>query len=370
MGESDGGRGLRKIVHVDMDAFFASVEQRDAPELKGRPVAVGGSGDRAVVAAASYEARRFGVHSALPMRRALALCPDLVVVPPRFEAYRAVSREVREIFHRYSDLVEPLALDEAYLDVTHPLSGPPSATLIARAIKADVLRETGLTASAGVAGGKFLAKVASGMRKPDGLTVILPDEARAFIARLPIERFHGVGPRTAERMRALGITNGAELRARPVEELEQHFGKHGRFFHQMANGHDDRPVEPNRERKSIGSETTLERDLERRADLEPILRELCEEVALHLDRHGLVGRTVTVKLRFSDFRTITRSRTLEEPVTDGSALRAAAEGLAFETDRPRLPIRLLGVTVAQLAPAGSLVFQERIPYPPFGGTRP
>ncbi len=366
MGETDGARGRRKIVHVDMDAFYASVEQRDAPELKGKPVAVGGSGERAVVAAASYEARRFGVHSALPMRRALVLCPELVVVPARFEAYREVSRQVRDIFHRYTDLVEPLALDEAYLDVTHPLSGPPSGTLIARAIKAAVLLETGLTASAGVAGGKFLAKVASGMRKPDGLTVILPDEAEAFIAELPIERFHGVGPRTAERMRALGISNGAELRARPAEELEKHFGKHGRFFHQIANGHDDRPVEPNRERKSIGSETTLERDLAQRSELEPVLAELCEDVALHLDRHGLVARTVTVKLRFSDFRTITRSRTLDEPVTDRGALQAAAAGLAFESDRPCLPIRLLGVTVAQLAPAGSLVFQERIAYPPFG----
>ncbi len=358
------GAAPRKIVHVDMDAFFASVEQRDAPTLRGRPVAVGGSGERAVVAAASYEARRFGVRSALPMRRALSLCPELVVVPPRFDVYRQVSAQVRAVFRSYTELVEPLALDEAYLDVTDPLRGPPSGTLIALAIKADILRETGLTASAGVAAGKFLAKVASGMMKPDGLTVIRPEESLAFLARLPIERFHGVGPRTAERMRALGITNGAELRARSVEELERHFGKAGRFFHMVASGVDDRPVEPNRERKSIGSETTLERDLSARADLEPILADLCEDVARHLRRHGLVAKTVVVKLRFSDFKTVTRSRTGVEAITDASELQAAAYRLAFEVDRPRQPIRLLGVSVAHLVPAGSVVIQERLPFPP------
>lgn len=353
----------RKVVHVDMDAFFASVEQRDAPELRGKPVAVGGSGERAVVAAASYEARRFGVHSALPMRRALALCPELVVVPPRFDVYREVSQHVRAIFRRYTELVEPLALDEAYLDVTNPLQGPPSATLIARAIKAAVSSETGLTASAGVAGGKFLAKVASGMHKPDGLTVILPHEAAAFLARLPIERFHGVGPRTAQRMRELGVMTGGDLRARSREELERRFGKAGRFFHDIANGIDDRPVEAHRERKSLGSETTLERDLTRRQDLEPVLVELCRDVAMHLNRHGLVARTVTVKLRFSDFKTVTRSRTLPSPVVDEATLRAAAGSLAFEVERPLLPIRLVGVTVAQFAQADSTVTQERIKFP-------
>lgn len=358
------GASQRKIVHVDMDAFFASVEQRDAPALRGRPVAVGGSGDRAVVAAASYEARRYGVRSALPMRRALALCPELVVVPPRFDVYRQVSAQVRAVFRRYTALVEPLALDEAYLDVTEPLRGPPSGTLLARAIKADILNETGLTASAGVAGGKFLAKVASGLRKPDGLTVIRPEEALDFLAQLPIDRFHGVGPRTAERMRALGINTGADLRARAVDELERHFGKAGRFFHQVANGVDDRPVDPHRERKSIGSETTLERDLETRAALEPILSALCHDVAGHLRRHGLVARTVVVKLRFSDFKTVTRSRTLPAAVGDVEALQAAASRLAFEVDRPRLPVRLLGVSVAHLAIAGSVAVQARLPFPP------
>lgn len=363
-GSARTGSGGRKIVHVDMDAFFASVEQRDAPELRGKPVAVGGAGERGVVAAASYEARRFGVRSALPMRRAVALCPELVIVPPRFDAYREASAKVRAVFRRYTELIEPLALDEAYLDVTHPLTGPPSATLIAKAIKVDILRETGLTASAGVAAGKFLAKVASGMSKPDGLTVILPHQAEAFLATLPIERFHGVGPRTAERMRALGILTGADLRARDPEELERHFGKSGRYFHAMACGVDDRPVEPNRERKSIGSETTLERDVARRADLEPLLVELCHDVARYMERHGLVARTVTVKLRFSDFRTVTRSRTGMEPVPDASTLLAAAVRLAFEVDRPVLPVRLLGVSVSQLYPAGSLVVQERLRFPP------
>lgn len=363
------GRPVRKVVHVDMDAFFASVEQRDDPSLRGLPVVVGGSGERAVVAAASYEARGFGVHSAMPLRRALSLCPALVVVPPRFDSYRKVSLQIREIFRRYTPLVEPLALDEAYLDVTRPLRGPPSATLIAREIKETVRRETGLTASAGVATGKFLAKVASGMQKPDGLTVILPDEALPFLATLAIERFHGVGPRTAERMHELGIRDGAGLRARSVDELERHFGKVGRFLHQIANGVDERPVDPDRVRKSIGVETTLERDLLERAALEPLLLALCEEVTTHLERHGLVGRTVVVKLRFSDFRTVTRSHTPPVPVGDTQAIAGVALRLAFEVERPLLPVRLLGVSVHQLIAPGSVPIQEALRFPRLGDGR-
>lgn len=349
----------RKIVHVDMDAFFASVEQRDRPELRGRPVAVGGHGERAVVAAASYEARRFGVRSALPMRHALRLCPELVVVPARFDVYRQVSEQVRAIFHRYTDLVEPLALDEAYLDVTTPKRGPPSGTLIARAIKADVLRETGLTASAGVATGKFLAKVASGMQKPDGLTVILPHEEEAFLAALPVSEFFGVGPATREKMHALGIRTGADLRARGPEELERRFGKTGRFFYEMACGRDERPVTPDRERKSIGAETTFESDRYGRGQLDPTLVELSEEVVGRLSRHAAVARTVTVKLRFADFRTITRSHTSLTPVSELEEVLAVARRLAFESDRPDEPVRLLGVTLSQLLPAGS-VYQPRL----------
>lgn len=353
---------VRKIVHVDMDAFFAAVEQRDRPELRGRPVAVGGSGDRAVVAAASYEARAFGVHSAMPMRRALRLCPELAVVAPRFDVYRRVSQQIRAVFHRYTDLVEPLALDEAFLDVSVPKLGPPSATLVARAIKAEIFAETGLTASAGVASGKFLAKIASGRQKPDGLTVILPDQADAFLATLPIEAFFGVGPRTAERMRALGIRSGADLRARSVDELERHFGKTGRFFHAIAHGHDDRPVLPDRPRKSISSETTFERDLGARAELEPVLTDLADDVTAAMRRHGAAARTVTVKMRYADFRTVTRSRTLAKPVTEAAEVLEVAASLAFETPRPDGALRLLGLGVAQLVPLGAVVVQPRLPF--------
>lgn len=348
-------------MHVDMDAFFASVEQRDHPHLKGLPVAVGGRGERAVVAAASYEARKFGVHSALPMRRALRLCPELVVMPARFDVYRQVSQQVRAIFQRYTDLVEPLALDEAFLDVTEPKLGPPSATLVARAIRAAIRQETGLTASAGVASGKFLAKVASGLRKPDGLTVILPHEAEAFLASLPVGEFFGVGPATRERMHGLGLRTGADLRAYGPEPLEREFGKSGRFFYEIACGRDDRRVEPNRERKSLGAETTFERDRIGHEELDPVLTKLTDEVAHRLARAGMRGRTVTVKLRFKDFTTITRSHTSASPLSELDELLAVARRLTFDSDRPDEPVRLLGVTVSQLQPAGS-VFQPRIEF--------
>lgn len=355
-------RPIRKIVHVDMDAFFASVEQRDRPELRGRPVAVGGSGERAVVAAASYEARAFGVRSAMPMRRALRLCPELAVVPPRFDVYRRVSAQIRAVFHRYTDLVEPLALDEAFLDVTRPKRGPPSATLVARAIKTDIRAETGLTASAGVASGKFLAKIASSRHKPDGLTVILPEEAAAFLAALPIEAFFGVGPRTAERMHAIGIRTGADLRNRSVEDLERHFGKVGRFFHAIAHGQDDRPVQPDRPRKSISTETTFERDRLTRAELEPVLDELTQDVAAGMRRHALAARTVSVKMRYADFQTVTRSKTVPIPLTEAAEVMAVAAALAFDVPRPAGPLRLLGVGVAQLVPRGAVVVQPRLAF--------
>src|SRR5690606_8495107 len=257
-GMSGPGPAGRKIVHVDMDAFYASVEQRDRPELAGLPLVVAGSGPRSVVVAASYPARKFGVHSALPMSRALRLCPELIVVAPRFDVYRKVSRQIRQVFLSYTDLVEPLALDEAYLDVTEPKKGPSSATLTARAIKADILQITGLTASAGVAAGKFLAKIASGLEKPDGLTVITPERAQGFLDSLPVEKFFGVGPRTAQRLRSLGIQFGRDIRSAGRERLEAELGKAGASLHAIANGHDDRPVEPNRPRKSISSETTFD----------------------------------------------------------------------------------------------------------------
>lgn len=344
-----------------MDAFFASVEQRDRPAIKGKPVAVGGSGERAVVAAASYEARKYGVHSALPMRRALALCPELIVVPPRFDVYRQVSGQVHAIFRRYTDLVEPLALDEAYLDVTEPKQGPRSGTLIAAAIRTAIAAETDLTASAGVGTSKFLAKVASGMQKPDGLTVILPDEEDAFLGALPVAKFYGVGPATLVKLKAMGINTGADLRAAGADRLEQAFGKNGRFFYAVACGQDDRPVRPDRERKSIGAETTFEQDLRGEADLGPTLEEISALVMQRLERAGMMARTVTVKLRFADFRTITRSQTTVTPVTALHELLAAAHYLAFEAPREDGPVRLLGVTVSQLAPLGGPV-QPRIEF--------
>ncbi len=354
---------MRKIIHVDMDAFYASVEQRDRPELRGLAVAVSSAGERAVVMTASYEARRYGVGSAMPVQRAQRLCPELVLVPARMAVYREVSRGVREVFRRFTDIIEPLALDEAYLDVTDPKVLPASATLLARRIRADILDATGLTASAGVAGNKFLAKVASGMNKPDGLTIILPEQADVFLAGLAVERFHGVGPRTAERMRAMGIQTGADLRALGEAELERRFGKNGRFFYRVACNQDDRPVDADREHKSISAETTFDRDLATREDLEPVLLQLCADVARRLERADLVGRTVTVKLRYPDFRIITRSRTLPGDAADVRELLAASASLAFETQRPDGPLRLLGVTVSNLRSRSASVIQPSLPFP-------
>jgi len=346
-----------------MDAFYASVEQRDRPKLRGRPVAVGSASQRGVVMTASYEARRFGVGSAMPTARALRRCPELVVVPARFEAYRAVSAEIRAIFERYTDLVEPLALDEAYLDVTEPRRGPASGTVLARQIKADILMRTRLTASAGVSTGKFLAKVASALEKPDGLTVIPPERAEAFLGGLPIARFHGVGPRTAERMTALGIHTGADLRAADPHELARVFGKLGHFLHEVAHGRDDRPVVSHREPKSLGAETTFARDLSRRAELEPVLEELCQGLAARMERARVSARTVTVKVRYADFTLLTRSRTAQGDLCTAPELLATARVLAFETARPDAPIRLLGVSVSHLRQGPLRVVQPTLPFP-------
>ncbi len=353
---------MRKIVHVDMDAFFASVEQRDRPELRGQPVAVGGTGPRAVVAAASYEAREFGVRSAMPLARALRLCPELVVVRPRFDVYRQVSSQVRAVFLRYTDLVEPLALDEAYLDVTEPKRGPPSATLIARAIKAEVKSETGLTASAGVSSGKFLAKLACGLSKPDGLNVIRPEDADGVLLALPVERFYGVGPRTAEKLKRLGWRTGADLRAAGAERLAQELGKLGGFLHDIAHGIDDRPVVTDQPRKSIGSETTFDADVSDDARLADVLSELCEDVHRHMESRGLAARRVTIKVRYDDFTTITRSQTVAAAFWHLEALLALARHLAFDVDRPRRPVRLLGVSVAELEDRRGTAAQPRLEF--------
>ena len=337
---------LRKIIHVDLDAFYASVEQRDDPSLRGRPVAVGGSRERGVVAAASYEARRFGVRSAMPSRRAVRLCPELIFRPPRFEVYRAVSRQIRGIFAAYTTLIEPLSLDEAYLDVTENLKGIPHASRVATEIRAAILAETGLTASAGISYNKFLAKLASDHRKPNGQFVITPAMGPGFVEDLDVARFHGVGPVTAARMRALGIQTGRDLRAAPLALLTQHFGKAGAHFHAIARAEDDRPVQPDRPRKSVGNETTYDRDLAEPAEVEAAVEALAEKVWAWCEKAGMAGRTVTLKLRWADFRTITRSRTLAEPVASRATLTATALALLRALFPLEKRVRLLGVTVS------------------------
>ncbi len=353
---------MRKILHVDMDAFYAAVEQRDEPRLRGRPVAVGGESDRGVVMTASYEARRFGVHSAMPTAVARRACPELIVVAPRFAAYHEASAAVHAVFRSFTDVIEPLALDEAFLDVSAPKRGPPSATLLARAIKAEILATTGLTASAGAANGKFVAKVASGMRKPDGLTVITPERVPAFVAGLPIEAFFGVGPRTAARLRALGIRTGADLLRIEPGRLHDTVGKLARSLILLASGIDERPVVPDRQRKSIGAERTFARDLEQREALEPELVAVCAAVGRRLGRANLAARTLTVKVKYRDFRVITRSSTPATPVVDTAEVQAWARALLFDTPRPPGALRLVGVSLSGLFPADRRVVQPALPF--------
>ena len=366
---------LRKILHIDMDAFYASVEQRDDPALRGRPVAVGGRGGRGVVAAASYEARPFGVHSAMPMAWARRRCPDLVVVPPRFAVYKEVSAQVRAVFARYTDLVEPLSLDEAYLDVTEPHEGPASGTLVARRIRAEVREATGLACSAGVSFGKFLAKTASGLAKPDGLRVITPDEAPALVAALPVEDFHGVGPATAARLKALGIRTGADLQAWAEADLRAALGKTGGWLARVARCDDARPVRPDRVRKSVGVERTFAHDVTGADALVERLAPIAAELAQRLDRHGTAGRTLTLKLKSADFEITSRSATFAAPVWAEADLLDRGAALLHRPAPPAEPVRLLGLTVSGLVGHarqlvlpfdGSLVR----PAPPAGGVVP
>ena len=338
----DPASAQRRIIHVDMDAFYASVEQRDDPALRGVPLAVGGSRERGVVAAASYEARRFGVHSAMPSVTARRRCPELVFVRPRFDAYKAVSQQVHAIFARYTPVIQPLSLDEAYLDVTCPLLDRGSATAIAAAIRA----ETGLTASAGVSYNKFLAKLASDHRKPDGLFVITPRMGPAFVEGLPVGKFHGIGPKTAARMEALGIRTGLDLRTQSRAFLAEHFGKSGDYLYGVARGVDDRPVEADRVRKSVGAETTFERDLLRWEEVEPVFAQVWTACA----RGGHTGRTVTVKVKYADFQQVTRSRSDSGPVAARAVLEQIGLNLLRPLFPPRLGVRLLGVTVSGLEP--------------------
>ncbi|MEQ8263639.1 DNA polymerase IV [Pseudohaliea sp.] len=342
----------RKIIHVDMDAFYASVEQRDDPSLRGRPVAVGGSARRGVVAAASYEARVFGVRSAMPSVTAKRRCPELVFVSPRFDHYRDISRQIRSIFARYSDQVEPLSLDEAYLDVTADRARLGSATATAQAIRAAIREETALTASAGVSYNKFLAKIASDQHKPDGLCVITPAQGPAFVAALPVRRFHGVGPRTAERMARLGIHTGADLRACERAFLERHFGKFAGYLYGAARGEDQRPVRPERQRKSIGAERTFGEDLEDSAAVQAALDRIADTLWARVEAQPLRGRTVTVKVKYSDFRLLTRACSVAVPVETPERLRELASAAVAPLLPPARGIRLLGIALSALAAPG------------------
>ena len=340
--------GLRKIIHVDMDAFFASVEQRDNPELRGKPVAVGGAGGRGVVAAASYEARKFGVRSAMPSVTASRLCPDLVFVRPRFDAYKDASRQIRRVFEHYTPIIEPLSLDEAYLDVTDDRLGIGSATRIAELIRQEIRAKTKLTASAGVSYNKFLAKLASDQNKPDGLCVIRPGEGAAFVAGLPIRRFHGVGPKAEEKMQRLGIATGADLAGKDIAFLRQHFGSMGDYLFRAARGIDLRPVRAHRLRKSVGGERTFSEDIGSGAALRETLENIIAIVWERIEASGARGRTVTLKLKFTDFQIMTRATSLPDYVSGREEFARLARAL-LEAELPlRGPIRLMGLTLSGL----------------------
>jgi DNA polymerase-4 len=342
----------RRIIHIDMDAFYASVEQRDNPELRGKPLAVGGSPEsRGVVAAASYEARKFGVRSALPMARAVRLCPELLIVPPDFARYRDASQKVMEILHSATPLVEPLSLDEAYLDVTENLWGEPLAMNVAQRIKDTIRRELQLTASAGVAPNKFLAKIASGWQKPDGLTVIAPERVEAFLQKLPVEALWGVGPVTAKKLRAIGIERLVDIRTAERDVLAKTVGSLADWLVELSHGRDSRPVEPNRETKSVSCETTYAQDLTDLREINQQIQLLAEEVAGDLKRKGLRARTVTIKVRYNNFTTVTRSHTTEYFTDSRPDLVNRAQMLLERTEAGARPVRLLGVGAHALKPA-------------------
>ncbi|WP_119258545.1 DNA polymerase IV [Shinella zoogloeoides] len=340
---------VRRIIHIDMDAYYASVEQRDNPELRGKPVAVGGSAARGVVAAASYEARAFGVRSALPSITAKRRCPDLIFVTPRFDVYRAVSAQIHAIFAEYTDLIEPLSLDEAYLDVTANKQGIPIATEIATRIRARIKEVTGLNASAGISYCKFLAKMASDLNKPNGQAVITPRNGPAFVEGLAVKKFHGVGPATAAKMERLGILTGADLREKSLAFLQEHFGKSGAWYYDISRGIDDRPVRPDRERKSVGAEDTFMTDIfdlnAARAEITPLV----DKVWRHCEAKNLHGRSVTLKVKYADFQIITRSKTEAAPFGSVAEIVATVHSVLAPLFPTAKGIRLLGVTLSSFA---------------------
>ncbi len=339
---------IRKIIHIDMDAFFASVEQRDFPELRGRPLAVGGDGKRGVVAAASYEARKYGVYSAMSSKIALQKCPHLIFVRPRFEVYREVSYQIRAIFKQYTDLIEPLSLDEAYLDVTENKILMPSATLLAREIKQKIRQETQLTASAGVSFNKFLAKIASDYQKPDGLFTITPEQAVRFINQLPINKFHGIGKVTTQKMHRLGIYTGEDLRKWSKTDLQKHFGKAGSFYYHIAQAEDTRPVNPDRIRKSIGAERTFAEDLYTLEEMQAALELILVKIMPSITQKKTNGRTLTLKVKYADFKQITRSHTHHKTLEDALEIQMIYENLLQKIFPLRAGVRLLGLQISNL----------------------
>ncbi|MGW8123901.1 DNA polymerase IV [Roseivirga echinicomitans] len=336
----------RKIIHIDMDAFFASVEQLDNPAFRGKPVAVGGSRERGVVAAASYEARKYGVRSAMPSKTAYQKCPHIIFTPPRFDRYKEVSSIIRSIFLEYTDLVEPLSLDEAYLDVTENKMGMASATLIAKAIRKEIKEKTGLTASAGISINKFLAKIASDYQKPDGITLIGPEKAISFLEKLEVDKFFGVGKVTSKKMHDLGIHTGLDLKQWTKEALKVKFGKAGAFYYDIVRGDDQRPVNPNRIRKSLGAENTFDYDLIEIDDMKMALDPILQTVYKRLEKADTFGKTLTLKVKFKDFSQITRSITQTDYITDSDLLKQLTFNLLEQITWPDFPegVRLLGVT--------------------------
>ena len=337
----------RKIIHVDMDAFYASVEQMDNPELKGKPLAVGGSEVRGVVSAASYEARKFGVRSAISGIQAKKLCPDLIFVRPRFDRYKEISKKIRKIFLDYTDLVEPLSLDEAYLDVTENKKGNPSATLIAQEIRKRIFEEVGLTASAGISVNKFVAKIASDYNKPNGQKTVNPDEVEAFLEKLDIKKFYGVGKVTAEKMYQLGIFTGYDLKQKTLEYLEKHFGNSGFHYYQICRGIHNSAVKPNRKIKSVGAERTFGENLSSEIFMEERLQSIAKELEKRLQKSKISGKTITLKIKYSDFTLQTRSKTLPYFVSDKNIILDVAKDLLYQ-ERLRNSVRLLGISIHNL----------------------
>lgn len=338
---------LRKIIHIDMDAFYASVEQMDNPALRGIPLAVGGSEIRGVVSAASYEARKYGVRSAISGIQAKKLCPDLVFVPPRFDRYKEISKKIRKIFLDYTDLVEPLSLDEAYLDVTENKKGNPSATLIAQEIRKRIFDEVGLTASAGISVNKFVAKIASDYNKPNGQKTVNPEEVEAFLERLDVKKFYGIGKVTAEKMYQLGIFTGFDLKQKTVEYLEKHFGNSGLHYFQIVRGIHESPVKPNRKIKSIGAERTFNENLSSEIYLEERLQNIAKELEQRLQKSKIAGKTITLKIKYSDFTLQTRSKTVPYFINDKSIIADVARDLLYQ-ERLRNSVRLLGISIHNL----------------------